>query len=159
MGGPILFGLETEYGFTPLGPDGSLLDRTEIAAELMAEARARVPHLPDVASLGIFLANGSRLYVDRGIHPEVSTPECSDPGELVAYVRAGERVLAEAARAVERGRPGSRILLFACNVEYGGTGETWGCHESYLHRGSNVRMGRSIIPHLVSRIVYTGGGG
>ncbi|HVQ65077.1 MAG TPA: proteasome accessory factor PafA2 family protein, partial [Terriglobia bacterium] len=39
------------------------------------------------------LANGGRLYVD-GAHPEYSTPECTNPREIVAFERAGERILA-----------------------------------------------------------------
>ena len=43
--------------------------------------------------LNKLLANGGRLYVD-GAHPEYSTPECTNPRELVAYERAGERIAA-----------------------------------------------------------------
>lgn len=40
------------------------------------------------------LTNGGRLYVD-GAHPEYSTPECTNPREIVAFERAGERILAQ----------------------------------------------------------------
>lgn len=40
------------------------------------------------------LANGGRLYVD-GAHPEYSTPECTNPREIVAFERAGDRILAQ----------------------------------------------------------------
>ena len=36
---------------------------------------------------------------------------------------------------------------------------TWGCHESYLHCGDPSEFPGQIIPHLVSRILYTGAGG
>lgn len=156
---PLLLGLETEYGFTPLAPDGRVLDRDRVAAELLEQVRARVAHLPDAEGSGIFLGNGSRLYIDRGCHPEVSTPECSDPGEVVRHARAGEALLADAARELEERRPGSRILLFACNMDYGGTRQTWGCHESYLYGSDFPRMEQELVPHLVSRLLYTGGGG
>jgi len=35
------------------------------------------------------LTNGARYYVDHA-HPEYSTPECSNPLELVCHDRAGE---------------------------------------------------------------------
>ncbi|HEY7533531.1 MAG TPA: proteasome accessory factor PafA2 family protein, partial [Nitrospiraceae bacterium] len=38
------------------------------------------------------LANGGRLYVD-GAHPEYSIPECTNPREVVAFERIGERML------------------------------------------------------------------
>lgn len=157
---PVLFGLETEYGFTPLGPGGAVLDRGTLAQELMTAARKGRPTLADTVRRGFFLPNGSRIYVEEwGAHPEVATPECSDPAEVVSYARSGERLLELAARELEQKRPGSRILLFACNMDYGGSQETWGCHESYLHRSDHRRMVASLIPHLVSRILYTGAGG
>lgn len=158
MDGPILFGLETEYGFTPLGADGELLDRAAVAAELFAIVREQAPHVPDVAGLGVFVGNGGRLYLDRGLHPEVSTPECSDPREVVRHARAGERLLADAARAFER-RHGGRILLSSCPMNYAGPRESWGCHESYLSSVPPSEIATHLVPHLVSRIVYTGGGG
>jgi hypothetical protein len=36
---------------------------------------------------------------------------------------------------------------------------TWGCHESFLHRCDPTVLPKHIIPHLVSRTVYTGAGG
>jgi hypothetical protein len=36
---------------------------------------------------------------------------------------------------------------------------TFGCHESYLYRTVQRVMARNIIPHLVTRTVYTGAGG
>ena len=44
--------------------------------------------------LNKILANAGRLYVD-GAHPEYSTPECSNPREVVAYERAGDALVAE----------------------------------------------------------------
>ena len=44
------------------------------------------------------LSNGARFYNDHA-HPEYSTPECSTLREIVAQDKAGERILAECARA------------------------------------------------------------
>jgi len=50
-------------------------------------------------------------------------------------------------------------MCFRCNVDYGGSESTWGCHESYLHRIPQDGLQPQIIPHLVSRLIYTGAGG
>jgi proteasome accessory factor A len=54
--------------------------------------------------------------------------------------------------------PGSRAEILRCNVDYA-SASTWGCHESYQHTGSQQLIADRIIPHLVSRLVYTGSGG
>src|SRR3989304_7089372 len=92
-----LFGIETEYAFTALGADGTSLRRDPLLAPLLELARQRHKHLQDAHAPGLYLENGSRLYVDCGSHPELSTPECSDPLDVVRYVLAGERILADLA--------------------------------------------------------------
>ena len=60
----------------------------------MLAARRLLTHLPDTsAANGMYLANGARFYVDCGLHPEMTTPECTTPWELARYIKAGERVL------------------------------------------------------------------
>ena len=75
------------------------------------------------------LANGGRLYVD-GAHPEYSTPECTNPREVVAYERAGERVAAECLRELARIRGGDKFVLYKNNTD--GKGNSYGYHENYL---------------------------
>ena len=41
----------------------------------------------------MFLANGARLYLDVGSHPEYATPECDSILDLVTHDKAGERIL------------------------------------------------------------------
>jgi hypothetical protein len=55
--------------------------------------------------------------------------------------------------------PGVETGCYRVNVDYSGSGTTWGCHESYLHRMPPDALPFHLIPHLVSRIVYTGAGG
>lgn len=154
-----LFGLETEYAFTALDPRGASLDREEVLGRLMRLARSKMPHLPDGHS-GIFLQNGSRFYVDCGLHPELSTPECANPWDAVRYILAGERILTSLADDLTASEGQfSEVLFFRCNVDYSGTRSTWGCHESYLHRADPSLFPKQIIPHLVSRLIYTGAGG
>ena len=50
---------------------------------------------PDIEThlVNAVLTNGARYYVDHA-HPEYSTPECSDPLQLVLHDKAGELILA-----------------------------------------------------------------
>jgi hypothetical protein len=50
-------------------------------------------------------------------------------------------------------------MAFRCNVDYSGSQSTWGCHESYMHRNPQDALQAQIIPHLVTRLIYTGAGG
>lgn len=158
---PRLFGIETEYAISALGRAGAPLNQDLLVEELVARAREGLPHLP-CGARGMFLSNGARFYIDCGLHPELATPECLDPWDAVRYVAAGERTLARLARRIEAGPSGidvSQVLLGRSNVDYSGSGSTWGCHESYLHRASPEALATQLIPHLVSRVIYTGAGG
>lgn len=107
--------------------------------------------------LNKLLANGGRLYVD-GAHPEYSTPECTNPRELVAFERAGERVMVECLRAMARARGGDKVVLYKNNTD--GKGNSYGYHENYLLARS-VPFDRTVlvlVPFLVSRQIYAGAG-
>lgn len=161
MAPAFLHGLETEYAFSQFAESGGVLDRAHGLRTLFAVARKRLECLPDAASSGFFLGNGSRFYIDAGHHPELSTPECSDPWQLVRYLKAGEAILIDLARDLdEQGlTPGlERTCFFRNNVDYH-SHATWGCHESYQYRERAKAMPAELIPHLVSRIVFTGAGG
>ncbi len=152
-----LMGIETEYGFTALDGAGNRL--TAAAGDLLQAMRVRWPHLRD-AGAGIFLANAARFYLDQG-KPELCTPECADPSDVVRYVRAGEHMLESTAATLVGADVGiAEILLQRCNVDYGGMQTTWGCHESYLYECmSQAQMAPQLLPHLASRVIYTGAGG
>lgn len=140
-----LFGIETEYA---VGSEGA--GRTRALAALMQRVRKEFPCLPDEMLHGVFLGNASRFYVDRGGHPEMTTPECAHPRDVVRYLRAGEAILLRLAR---------RTALFRSNVDYAGARSSWASHESYMHRADLRALPRRMIPHFVSRLVYTGAGG
>ena len=155
-----LFGVETEYAFAAFNDQGARIYNAEALPALLELARRKVPNLPGRRK-GLFLQNGSRFYLDYGNHPEFCTPECTTPVELVRYLLAGERVLADLARAMV-GEPEGRVsgaTFFKCNVDYSGTGSTWGSHESYLHRANPRWLPGQLLPHLVTRLIYTGAGG
>lgn len=156
----LLFGVETEYAIAGVSADGRA-DQEAILQRLMELARQQLVQLPDLnSSTGFFLQNGSRLYVDCGLHPEICTPECTNPWDVVRYIEAGHRILAGLAASVEvADSPGTEIMCFRSNVDYSGSQATWGCHESYMHRMSLDALQSQIIPHLVTRLIYTGAGG
>lgn len=153
-----LLGVETEYAVNCHPPDQTEAERNERLWQLMDLARTELTHLRDFGE-GMFLENGSRFYLDCGMHPELSTPECANPWEVVRYILAGERILTDLAKKLEARNGDAALSFFKCNVDYSGAGTTWGCHESYLHRMNPADISAEIIPHLVSRIIYTGAGG
>jgi proteasome accessory factor A len=106
----------------------------------------------------LFLPNGGLLYVDVGCHPEVATPECTTPWEAVSQLRAGERTVHRLALLAAREVEADSVLVSRANVDYR-FGTTWGCHESYLGTQPPAHYKNWLIPHLVTRIVYTGSGG
>jgi tetratricopeptide (TPR) repeat protein len=156
-----LFGLETEYALSALGRRGERVDPGMGLHALVEHVRRRVPHLPGRFSGGMFLQTGGRFYIDSGGHPELTTPEVTNPWDACRYVLAGDRLLGEAAEEmVGRERAVAEVVLTRCNVCYeAARPTTWGCHESYGHRGDPAAFADEILPHLVSRIVYAGAGG
>ena len=145
-----LVGIETEYALSAIDGRGARVNQGQVLEALMRNARQRFRHLPDELSRGMFLENGARFYLDCGGHPEFTTPECGNPWDAVRYIRAGEAMLLQLVDA--------RTSVFRCNVDYV-TGAAWGMHENYMHRADPQVLPRQMIPHLVSRIVYTGAGG
>jgi hypothetical protein len=150
-----LFGLETEYALTARSADGSDV-RCRALAEIMASARRGHPWLPGPSGNDLFLGCGCRLYIDVGNHIELSTPECTDPKDLVCAAVAGDRILSELVDEFRRGN-GGQVALFKTNVDYLRR-VTWASHESYYHSVSPRTMQR-IVPFLVTRIIFTGSGG
>ena len=155
-----LFGLETELALTVLGRPGVTINQEDYTQRFMTLARQEFRHLPGLRSSGIFLQNGARLYTDCGRHPEISTPECTNPWDAVRYIRAGDRMMEQVAAELKRREPDiADILLHKCNVDYSGSQTTWGCHESYLLRADPQTLPKHLLPFLASRVVFTGAGG
>lgn len=133
--------------------------------DIDAEAAATRIFAPLVAagrSANAFLANGARMYLDVGAHPEYATAECSRIGELVANDRAGDELFAEltehANRALQCEKIGGTIHLIRNNIDT--SGASYGCHENYLvHRSREFRARLdALLPFLVSRQLLTGAG-
>ena len=94
-----VMGMETEYAISGQHANGDCLEKTYLANELVQIAAEQLVNLPAGDNAGLFLANGSRFYRDAGNHPEMSTPECLTPWEVVRYVSAGDHITCSAVRS------------------------------------------------------------
>ena len=108
--------------------------------------------------LNKLLANGGRLYVD-GAHPEYSTPECTNALDLVAYEKAGERILElclEMARRLRRGE--NQFSIYKNNTD--SKGNSYGYHENYLvaRSLSFEKIVAQLTPFFVTRQIFAGSG-
>ena len=156
---PRMFGVESEYALVGQSPNGRTVGYDRLLGELVRLMQER-PHLPGYPHGDFFLTNGARFYIDSGGHPEFTTPESTNPWDVVRYIRAGERILSEACDRIPSSLPSlTEVSAYKCNVDYIGSGSTWGCHESYLHRADPQAMPKQLVPHLVSRVIYAGAGG
>ncbi len=111
----------------------------------------------DLGLANVILTNGARLYVDHA-HPEYSSPECTNPLDVVTWDKAGERVMADAAAAASSSPGGSVIQLYKNNTD--NKGASYGCHENYLMSRSTpfADIVRHLTPFFVSRQVVCGAG-
>ena len=103
------------------------------------------------------LANGGRLYVD-GAHPEYSIPECSNPREVVAFERIGERILARSLTELTRARGREQCIVYKNNSD--GKGNSYGYHENYMVSRAVPfnRLLQVLAPFFVTRLIVAGAG-
>jgi proteasome accessory factor PafA2 len=111
----------------------------------------------DMGLANVILTNGARLYVDHA-HPEYSTPECTTPLDIVAWDKAGEQVMLDAAARAGALPGGTPIVLYKNNTD--NKGASYGAHENYLMRRSTPfgDIVRHLTPFFVSRQVVCGAG-
>lgn len=151
-----IFGIENEYGVTCTLRGQRRLSPDEVARYLFRRV------VSWGRSSNVFLANGARLYLDVGSHPEYATPECDSIRDLVIHDKAGERILEQLLTSAEE-RLGDEgidgdIYLFKNNTD--SAGNSYGCHENYLtSRADDLgSYAEVLIPFLVSRQIYAGAG-
>jgi Pup amidohydrolase len=111
----------------------------------------------DLGMANVILTNGSRLYVDHA-HPELSTPEVTNPRDAVLWDRAGVEVMRRAMQLAAAMPDVHPIVLYKNNTD--NKGASYGCHENYLMTRTTPfsDIVRHLIPFFISRQVYTGAG-
>ncbi len=111
----------------------------------------------DLGLANVILTNGARLYVDHA-HPEYSTPECTNPRDIVKWDKAGEQVMLDASQFAAQIPGAAPILLYKNNTD--NKGASYGAHENYLMRRSTPfgEIVKHLTPFFVSRQVVTGAG-
>jgi proteasome accessory factor A len=111
----------------------------------------------EIGLANVILTNGARLYVDHA-HPEYSSPEVTNPRDAVIWDKAGERIMAEAARLATLAPGTATIQLYKNNVD--NKGASYGTHENYLMNRSTpfADIVRHLVPFFVSRQVVCGAG-
>ncbi|WP_051215260.1 depupylase/deamidase Dop [Granulicoccus phenolivorans] len=121
------------------------------------EARAdQLTDEPDATMANTVLSNGARFYVDHA-HPEYSGPEVTSAADAVLWDRAGDQVLALAARAAGS-RLGRTMRIYKNNTD--GKGAAYGTHENYLMARQTHfhRVVRQFTGFLVTRTPLVGAG-
>ncbi|MDR1999425.1 MAG: proteasome accessory factor PafA2 [Frankiaceae bacterium] len=111
----------------------------------------------DSGMANVVLPNGARLYVDHA-HPEYSTPEVTNPLDLVRWDKAGELVMLAAARRAAAAPGGAPINLYKNNTD--GKGASYGAHENYLMPRSTSfgQIVKHLVPFFATRQVICGAG-
>jgi len=151
-----IFGLENEYGVTCTLRGQRRLSPDEVARYLFRRV------VSWGRSSNVFLANGARLYLDVGSHPEYATPECDSIYDLVVHDKAGERILEQLLESAEQRlrEEGIRGVIYLFKNNTDSAGNSYGCHENYLtsRRDDFGHYAEVLIPFLVSRQIYAGAG-
>jgi proteasome accessory factor A len=151
-----IYGLENEYGVTCTLRGQRRLSPDEVARYLFRRV------VSWGRSSNVFLANGARLYLDVGSHPEYATPECDSLHDLVAHDKAGERILEQLLEGAEQRlrEEGIRGVVYLFKNNTDSAGNSYGCHENYLtsRRDDFSSYTEVLIPFLVSRQIYAGAG-
>ena len=151
-----IFGLENEYGVTCTLRGQRRLSPDEVARYLFRRV------VSWGRSSNVFLANGARLYLDVGSHPEYATPECDSIYDLVVHDKAGERILEQLLVSAEQRlrEEGIRGVIYLFRNNTDSAGNSYGCHENYLtsRHDDFSHYAEVLIPFLVSRQIYAGAG-
>src|SRR6187455_3569920 len=151
-----IFGLENEYGVTCTLRGQRRLSPDEVARYLFRRV------VSWGRSSNVFLANGARLYLDVGSHPEYATPECDSIQDLVVHDKAGERILESLLASAEQRlrEEGIRGVIYLFKNNTDSAGNSYGCHENYLtsRRDDFGHYAEVLIPFFVSRQIYAGAG-
>ncbi len=151
-----IFGIENEYGVTCTLRGQRRLSPDEVARYLFRRV------VSWGRSSNVFLANGARLYLDVGSHPEYATPECDSIYDVMVHDKAGERILEQLLVSAEQrlSEEGIRGVIYLFKNNTDSAGNSYGCHENYLtsRQDDLSHYAEVLIPFFVSRQIYAGAG-
>ncbi len=138
-----------------LTDDPNVLAPSGDGPRLQRIARPSSGELTRPRAANAVLTNDARLYVDHA-HPEYSSPETATPRSAVLWDRAGEVIMDEAMRLLNR--TGRDVVVYKNNVD--GKGAAYGSHENYLVRRSVdfIDIIRYLTPFFVTRPLICGAG-
>ncbi len=145
-------GTEHEYTLFCRKMGSMGFDPHTLALDLLRES--------DLHLAGEFITNGSRVYYDVG-HFEVSTAETTNFHDVVIWEKAGEKILDWLRRVMEEKYVGGDTKIHAFKNNTSPDGTSYGSHENYCVSRDvpwPSRFIRDLVPHLSTRIVYTGAG-
>lgn len=145
-------GTEHEYTLYCRKMGSMGFDPHTLALDLLRES--------DLHLAGEFITNGSRVYYDVG-HFEVSTAETTNFHDVVVWEKAGEKILDWLRRVMEDKYTDGTTKIHAFKNNTSPDGTSYGSHENYCVSRDVPwpnRFIRDLVPHLSTRIVYTGAG-
>ncbi len=145
-------GTEHEYTLYCRKMGSMGFDPHTLALDLLRES--------DLHLAGEFITNGSRVYYDVG-HFEVSTAETTNFHDVVVWEKAGEKVLDWLRRVMEDKYTDGATKIHAFKNNTSPDGTSYGSHENYCVSRDVPwpdRFLRDLVPHLSTRIIYTGAG-
>ncbi len=145
-------GTEHEYTLYCRKMGSMGFDPHTLALDLLRES--------DLHLAGEFITNGSRVYYDVG-HFEVSTAETTNFHDVVVWEKAGEKILDWLRRVMEDKYTDGTTKIHAFKNNTSPDGTSYGSHENYCVSRDVPwpnRFIRDLVPHLSTRIIYTGAG-
>ena len=159
-----LAGIETEHPVTVLDQRGLRIDPRKVSEAMIRLASTLRHALPSSQDKGVHIANGGKIYREAGRDQdygitEFATAEASDPFELVRQVEAGNLLVASLCRRLGEILPEARkMAVFRHNVCHV-TRTSWATHCNVLTTSSASTLVAQLVPHLVSKVIFAGGGG
>jgi proteasome accessory factor A len=147
MGDMRVYGEETEYGGTFVSSLGKCHRISDNQLKFMVKKGTVCSE---------FCRNGAKIYPDQG-HIEYATPECLSPLDVVAYSKAGERILEDVAKEVteyieekSENKVAGKVRFYRHNVDNQrnflrqSVQRTFGCHENYSFDPARIRSSDSV---------------
>lgn len=159
-----LAGMETEYPVAVFDARQKRIDPRLVCEALIRLAGRTRFSLPSGQDKGVHLANGGKIYREPGRDheyaiTEFATPESSSPYELVRQTEAGNLLMIDLCRRLHEELPDAHVAnIFRHNV-CPVTGSSWATHGNVLTTSPVHLLAVHLVPHLVSKVIFAGGGG